>query len=124
MDQQLIELRRDELSKRQAHLADQIRVFRRPLALEASKDEADRSIENETREEQQRELALSLMEFDRIRRILSRIEDGTYGFCRECQDEIPPVRLNCDGADTTICVVCAEKVAERFRGKGLKRSRH
>lgn len=44
------------------------------------------------------------MEFDRIRRILSRIEDGTYGFCRECQEEIPPVRLKCDGADTTTCV--------------------
>lgn len=36
---------------------------------------------------------------------LKRIEDGTYGFCTNCQQEIPVERLRANPAATT-CIKC------------------
>lgn len=42
----------------------------------------------------------------RIRAALRRIEDGEYGFCSVCGNEIAPARLALDPATPT-CVSCA-----------------
>ncbi len=42
----------------------------------------------------------------RLKAALARIEDGEYGFCEDCGDEIPIGRLNPDYAASK-CVSCA-----------------
>ncbi len=42
----------------------------------------------------------------RLKAALARIEDGEYGFCEDCGDEIPIGRLNLDYAASK-CVSCA-----------------
>lgn len=42
----------------------------------------------------------------RIRSALMRIEEGEFGYCLECGDEIAPKRLDLDPT-TTVCVTCA-----------------
>ncbi|HYH28424.1 MAG TPA: TraR/DksA C4-type zinc finger protein [Actinomycetota bacterium] len=44
-----------------------------------------------------RSLTASLAEVDRA---LEKLEEGTYGFCDECGDEIPPSRLEAKPAAT------------------------
>lgn len=55
---------------------------------------------------------------------LERLEDGTFGFCEECGEEIPYKRLMARPI-TTLCIQCkkeqesAEKIrSERDRGSG------
>ncbi len=45
-------------------------------------------------------------EMSRLKAALARIEDGEFGFCEDCGDEIPIGRLNLDYAASK-CVSCA-----------------
>ena len=45
---------------------------------------------------------------------LRRIQEGSFGFCRECGEEIPVGRLEAVPT-TTICVPCKGKLAEEKR---------
>ncbi len=45
-------------------------------------------------------------EMNRLKAALVRIEDGEFGFCEDCGDEIPIGRLNLDYAASK-CVSCA-----------------
>ncbi len=45
-------------------------------------------------------------EMSRLKAALVRIEDGEFGFCEDCGDEIPIGRLNLDYAASK-CVSCA-----------------
>ena len=42
----------------------------------------------------------------RLRAALARMEDGEYGYCTDCGEDIPPKRLELDLA-ATLCVSCA-----------------
>ena len=46
------------------------------------------------------------VEIQRIDAALKRIEEGEYGYCLSCGDEISPKRLDTDPA-TPLCVDCA-----------------
>lgn len=46
-------------------------------------------------------------ELHNINAALQRIENGTYFYCQECGDEIPPARLELLPF-STLCVSCAE----------------
>ncbi|MDP6786804.1 MAG: TraR/DksA C4-type zinc finger protein [Rhodospirillales bacterium] len=46
------------------------------------------------------------IEIKRIEAALKRIEDGEYGFCLSCGEDIPAERLELDPA-TPVCVDCA-----------------
>ena len=46
------------------------------------------------------------LEIERIEAALKRIEDGDYGYCLSCGEEIPAKRLELDPA-TPVCVDCA-----------------
>jgi len=48
------------------------------------------------------------IEMQRIAAALQRIEDGEYGYCLSCDEEIAPQRLGIDPA-ATLCIDCAEK---------------
>lgn len=47
------------------------------------------------------------LERSRIEAALARIENGTYGECLRCGDDIASQRLRADPA-TPVCVVCAD----------------
>jgi DnaK suppressor protein len=44
---------------------------------------------------------------DKIERALARIEDGTFGLCEECNEEIAVKRLEAR-PETTLCIKCKE----------------
>ncbi|CAD0185277.1 DnaK suppressor protein [Ruegeria sp. THAF57] len=46
------------------------------------------------------------VEMNRLKAALLRIDEGEYGFCEDCGEEIPIGRLNLDHAATK-CVSCA-----------------
>ncbi len=52
---------------------------------------------------QERQRAMDLM---RIEQALARIEAGEFGFCLECDEEIPIKRLQVDPA-ALLCIKCA-----------------
>lgn len=45
---------------------------------------------------------------DKVRHARTRVEDGTYGVCEQCGDDIPVARLDALPYATT-CVSCAAK---------------
>ncbi len=45
--------------------------------------------------------------FAKIKNALQRIEDGSYGYCESCQQEIEPQRLNYL-PETPFCFACAK----------------
>ncbi len=53
----------------------------------------------------------------KIREALQRIEDGNFGYCEECGDDIGFERLNARPV-TTLCIECKRKqeATERARG--------
>jgi DnaK suppressor protein len=53
----------------------------------------------------------------KIKKALERIEDGTYGICDECEEEISEARLKARPV-TTVCIDCkrAQENHERLRG--------
>jgi DnaK suppressor protein len=63
-----------------------------------------------TSAEQDVDLTLMEMQADTCRRIdeaLQRLEQGTYGSCEECDEEIPPARLQALPF-ATLCRTCQE----------------
>jgi len=46
--------------------------------------------------------------FQAIEEALSRMENGTYGICRDCGDPVAPARLNAMPW-TRVCILCKEK---------------
>ena len=60
---------------------------------------------------QQMELALSRRQQDElsaVKRALKRLDDGEYGICFECGEDIDPRRLKIDPI-ATLCISCAQQ---------------
>lgn len=60
-----------------------------------------------------RELEMTLEEraresLEQLERALARIEEGTYGFCVRCGEQIPPERLKAV-PEADLCIVCKER---------------
>ncbi len=53
----------------------------------------------------------------KIREALQRIEDGTFGFCEACGDDISKERLEARPV-TTLCIECKRKQEAAERAKG------
>ena len=49
------------------------------------------------------------IQLSRIKAALDRIEDGEYGYCASCDEEISRGRLDIDPANP-FCIACAEKL--------------
>jgi len=54
----------------------------------------------------------------KIREALDRIEDGTYGICEECGEEISAERLKARPV-TTLCIECKKRQETEEKVKGL-----
>ena len=59
----------------------------------------------------------------KIEDALQRLEDGTFGICEECGEEIPLKRLMARPV-TTLCIACKkeQEAAERVRGENEQMS--
>lgn len=73
--------------------------------------EADRSFELRIRDRERRLIA-------KIKEALERIDEGTYGICDECSEEIPEKRLIARPM-TTLCITCktAQEKNDKLLGK-------
>jgi DnaK suppressor protein len=85
------------------------------IAIENAPDDIDR-----VQGAVERELAIRQMEstFSRIQSVklaLERIEDGSYGICLECDEEISPKRLK--ALPWASCCVRCQEIADRERMK-------
>jgi DnaK suppressor protein len=54
----------------------------------------------------------------KIREALERIEQGSYGICEECGDEITEERLLARPV-TTLCIECKKRQETREKARGL-----
>lgn len=55
---------------------------------------------------------------EKIQEALERIENGTYGICEECEEEISEGRLMARPV-TTLCIKCKRKEEAEEKRKGL-----
>ena len=64
------------------------------------------AIEQEDDEALEHQAALVEREIASVRRALSRIEDGSYGTCVRCGEQIAPERLKAR-PEAALCIACA-----------------
>ena len=53
----------------------------------------------------------------KIERALQRMENGTFGICERCEDEISPKRLEARPV-TTLCIRCKEEQEKKEKSYG------
>lgn len=100
---------RKKLLERKAELEDQLaQLYEDQGGLEMGQDVGDQvqslSLENLKISLQDAEIE----EYNRIRKALAMIDEGTYGQCIDCHGPIPEKRLMLY-PDATRCLVCQEK---------------
>ena len=81
------------LREREAYLAQTIERVESELVQPASKDDEERATEREGDEVLESLGSASAAELRAVRAALKRIEDGIYGECANCGEEIPEKRL-------------------------------
>jgi DnaK suppressor protein len=103
------------LEARQAELAEVLRN-RDAITIEKSPDALD-----EVQNAAERELAIRNLDREsnllrNVRAALRRIEEGTFGVCTHCEEEISPKRVNAVPW-TPFCIACQEQ-ADRAQEEG------
>ncbi|HHL21877.1 MAG TPA: TraR/DksA family transcriptional regulator [Aliiroseovarius sp.] len=99
---------RAKLEARQAELLARLEEIEAELESHHSKDWEDLATEREGDEVLEEEARLAREELAQIAAAFTRMEEGEYGYCVECGDEISPERLDILPA-TPFCRVCAAK---------------
>jgi DnaK suppressor protein len=107
------------LEQRQAELAGVLRN-RDAITIEKSPDALD-----EVQNAAERELAIRNLDREsnllrNVRAALRRIEEGTYGVCVHCEEDISPKRINAVPW-TPFCIACQEQ-ADRAQQEGNNES--
>jgi DnaK suppressor protein len=108
---------REILERKQAELAHVLRN-REAIAIEKSPDALD-----EVQHAAERELAIRNLDREsnllrNVRAALRRIEEGAYGTCVHCEEDISPKRLNAVPW-TPYCIQCQE-MADRIKEDGTE----
>ena len=88
-----------ELETRAARIAED-------LAEPLNPDSSEQAVEMEDDDTLRGESALVAKEIASVKRALARIEDGTYGECVRCGEEIAPARLEAR-PEAALCIDCA-----------------
>lgn len=89
-----------------AELEARLTNISRDLSEPPDQDWAELAIEMEDDEALEHQAALVEREIASVRRALGRIEDGTYGACVRCGEEIAPARLEAR-PEAALCIDCA-----------------
>lgn len=97
---------KSRLEARLAELDARLHKIEDRLDDPASKDWEDQAIEREDSEVLEDLGNAGLKEMEKIRAALSRIEDGSYGICAKCGDDISPERLDAV-PHAALCRTCA-----------------
>jgi DnaK suppressor protein len=87
------------------------------ITIEETADALDRRLRATEREFAVRDLEAGSARLRETREALQRIEDGSYGLCRECERAINPVRLAAVPW-TALCIRCQEAVDCHCGAKG------
>ncbi|TCP63170.1 TraR/DksA family transcriptional regulator [Rhodovulum bhavnagarense] len=98
--------RKQQLLKRLSELDRRLHGIEDELDAHQSKDWNELAVEREEDEVLEGIGSSGLAEVQQIRAALARIEDGSYGFCVRCGDEISQDRLDILPA-TPFCRNCA-----------------
>ena len=85
------------------------------IAIENAPDDIDRVQGAVERELAIRQLESNFSRIQSVKLALERIEDGTYGTCLECEQEISPKRLK--AVPWASCCIQCQEVADRERIK-------
>jgi RNA polymerase-binding protein DksA len=88
-----------ELEARQARIAED-------LAEPLNPDSSEQAVEMEDDASLEGQGALIAKEIASVKRALARIEDGTYGECVRCGENIAPARLEAR-PEAALCIDCA-----------------
>ena len=94
-----LEAELEELESRQTRIADD-------LAEPLNADSSEQAIEMEDDASLEGQGALIAKEIASVKRALARIEDGTYGECVRCGEDIAPARLEAR-PEAALCIDCA-----------------
>lgn len=100
---QLLEEKRDEIIKR----AEQTLSQDMTLDVDDLPDEMDLASSEYLQSFTFRLRGREKVFLDKITKALERIEDGSFGVCEECGEEISPKRLEAR-PETTLCIKCKE----------------
>ena len=94
-----LEAQLEELEARQSRIADD-------LAEPLNPDSSEQAVEMEDDASLEGQGALVAKEIASVKRALARIEDGTYGECVRCGEDIAPARLDAR-PEAALCIDCA-----------------
>ncbi|HEU4498840.1 MAG TPA: TraR/DksA family transcriptional regulator [Sphingomicrobium sp.] len=94
-----LEAQLEELESRQARIAED-------LAEPLNPDSSEQAVEMEDDASLEGQGALVAKEIASVKRALARIEDGTYGECVRCGEDIAPGRLEAR-PEAALCINCA-----------------
>lgn len=104
MDTQAI---KDKLSAELADLTARLDHIKRDVSQAHSSDSAEQAQERENDEVLDEIGNETLHSIEQIKAALKRIDEGEYGICQSCGDEIALERLQIL-PETTFCVKCAD----------------
>jgi DnaK suppressor protein len=91
-----------------AELEERLQRIERDLAEPPDPDSSERAVQMEDDEALEGQAAVVSNEIASIRRALDRIEDGSYGYCVKCGDEIAEGRLEAR-PEAAMCITCASE---------------
>jgi RNA polymerase-binding protein DksA len=101
-----IEVARGRLDSMLAELEARERRIAEVLDDPLDPDSSERAIEMEDDVSLEGEAALVAREIASVKRALARIDDGSYGTCVRCGEEIAPARLEAR-PEAALCITCA-----------------
>jgi DnaK suppressor protein len=96
------------LEEQLAELEERLERIERDLAEPPDPDSSERAVQMEDDEALEGQAAVVSNEIASIRRALDRIEDGSYGYCVKCGDEIAEGRLEAR-PEAAMCITCASE---------------
>ena len=91
-----------------AELEDRLSRLDRDLSEPPDPDSSERAVQMEDDDALEGQAALVAQEIASVRRALERIEDGSYGTCANCGDEISDKRLEVR-PEAALCIDCASE---------------
>jgi DnaK suppressor protein len=92
-----------------AELEGRLTRIERDLAEPPDPDSSERAVQAEDDDALEGQAALITSEIASVRRALARIEDGSYGECLNCGNDIAPGRLEAR-PEAALCIECASAV--------------
>ncbi|MXO59002.1 TraR/DksA family transcriptional regulator [Altererythrobacter salegens] len=94
------------LEARLAELEERLDNIQRDLDEPHDPDSSERAVQMEDDETLEAQAALAAQEIASVRRALDRVEDGDYGTCVKCGEEISENRLAAR-PEAALCINCA-----------------